>query len=73
MFFFVHPDHRRTNYAKTLIAWAKHFSDRMGLVLELSVYNDKRTEAKTKLCNRMLEPLGGLFIHNRMLGGKYRG
>lgn len=65
--FFVHPDHRKTSYARSLIAWAKFVSDGIGLPLLLGVFGVKRTAAKVRLCERQLEHVGATFMHNRHL------
>lgn len=64
-FNFVHPDHRRTNYARQLIAYAKHISDGMGMPLLIGILSNKRTEAKERLYGQMLEKAGSYFIYGR--------
>lgn len=62
---FVHPDHRRTNYARSLIAYAKALSDKMKLPLMTGILSNKRTEAKIRLYEQQLEKAGAYFIYNR--------
>ena len=65
--FFVHPEHRKSNYARSLIAWAKFVSDKLQMPLALTVFNTKKTASKVKFCERQLENVGALFMHNRKL------
>ena len=62
---FVMPDHRRTTYAQDLIAYAKGVSDAMTLPLITGILSGKRTEAKVRLYDRMMERVGGYFMHGR--------
>lgn len=62
---FVHPDHRRTNYARQLIAYAKKVSDDMRIPLLVGILSNKRTEAKVRLYAQQMEKAGEYFIHNR--------
>lgn len=62
---FVHPDHRRSNYARQLIAYAKQVSDGMKMPLLIGILTNKRTEAKVRLYEQMLEKVGGYFIYGR--------
>lgn len=67
IFNFVHAGHRTSNYAKSLIDFAKHSSDELGIPLLIGVLSNKRTEAKVRLYKRQLEPCGAFFLHNRHL------
>ena len=60
---FVHPDHRRSTYAKQLIDFAKHCSDGISLDLMIGVFSNERTEAKVKLYARRVTPRGAFFCH----------
>lgn len=62
---FVHPDHRRTNYATQLIAYAKNLSDEMKMPLLTGILSNKRTEAKVRLYERQMEKAGAYFCYNR--------
>lgn len=68
---FIRPDHRRSNYAKMLIKFAKHCSDEIGLDLMIGIISDTRLEAKRRLYERQL-PIGGFwFLHRpRLLGAQ---
>jgi hypothetical protein len=61
---FVHPDHRRNRYAKQLINFAKTVSDNLGIDLMIGIVSNKRTEAKIRLYQRQLQPVGAYFIHH---------
>lgn len=62
---FTHPEHRRSNYARQLIAYAKKVSDGMRLPLMIGILSNKRTEAKVRLYEQMLEKAGAYFIYGR--------
>lgn len=62
-FNFVHPDHRRTTYAKQLIAFAKKCSDDLRLPLMVGILSNKRTEAKMVLYDKWLHRAGGYYIY----------
>ena len=60
---FVHPDHRRSTYAKQLIDFAKKCSDGLGIDLTIGVFSNSRTEAKIRLYQRQVKPVGAFFCH----------
>lgn len=62
-FNFVHPDHRRSSYAKQLIAYAKRCSDELKLPLMVGILSNKRTEAKMVLYDKWLNRAGGYYIY----------
>lgn len=62
-FNFVHPDHRRSSYAKQLIAYAKRCSDGLTLPLMVGILSNKRTEAKMVLYDKWLTRAGGYYIY----------
>lgn len=62
---FVLPDHRRSTYAQDLIAYAKGISSGMKLPLITGILSGKRTEAKVRLYDRMMERVGGYFLWGR--------
>lgn len=64
---FVHPDHRRSDYAKKLLAWAKSMSEQMKLPLMVGIVSNHRTEAKIRLYEKQLEKAGAFFVWNRHL------
>lgn len=61
---FVHPDHRRSNYAKQLISFGKWASDQMSIDLMIGVLTNVRTEAKCRLYSRMLPKNGEFFVYH---------
>lgn len=67
LFNFVHPDHRRTNYAKSTIHFAKYCSDKLELPLMIGIISNTRTEAKARLYGQQLQQAGVFFIHNAHL------
>ncbi|MBB3411199.1 GNAT superfamily N-acetyltransferase [Rhizobium sp. BK316] len=66
---FVHPDHRRSDYAKKLLGWAKDISEQMKLPLMVGIVSNHRTEAKVRLYEKQLEKAGAFFVWNRHLVG----
>lgn len=62
-FNFVHPDHRRSSYAKQLIAYAKRCSDELKLPLMVGILSNTRTEAKMVLYDKWLTRAGGYYIY----------
>ncbi len=63
-FNFTHPDHRRSNNAKDLIDFAKWCSEQMGIVLNIGIISNIRTEAKIILYKKRLKMMGAFFMHN---------
>jgi len=61
---FVHPDHRKSNYASQLICYAKRLSDEFKLPLLVGILSNSRTEAKARLYERHLHKAGFYFIYN---------
>ena len=61
--FFVHPDHRRSDYAKLLITYAKYMADELGLPMMMGVISNIRTEAKVRLYRRQLPFCGAFFVY----------
>jgi len=66
---FVHPDHRRSDYAKKLLMWAKEMSTTMHLPLMIGIVSNHRTEAKIRLYEKQLEKAGAYFVWNREFAG----
>lgn len=67
---FVHPDHRKSAHAKTLIGFAKQCSDQMAVPLNIGVLSNERTEAKLRLYERQLgKPSGAFFFFNGQFAG----
>lgn len=60
---FVRPEHRKSNHAQSLIAFAKETADRFGVPLNMTVLSTKRTSAKVKLYGRLMRQTGGTFMH----------
>lgn len=61
---FVHPDHRKSTHARTLIGYAKHLSDKIGIPLVIGIISNARTEAKVRLYKQMLPQAGAFFLYN---------
>ncbi|SCB30242.1 Acetyltransferase (GNAT) family protein [Rhizobium lusitanum] len=66
---FVHPDHRRSDYAKKLLGWAKEKSEEMKIPLMVGIVSNHRTEAKVRLYEKQLEKAGAFFVWNRHFAG----
>lgn len=61
----VHPDHRRSTYARVLIEFAKETATKLKLPLSIGVLSTPRTEAKIKLYERKLgKPVGAFFFYH---------
>lgn len=60
---FVHPDHRRSTYARQLIAYAKKVSSELKLPLMIGILSNKRTEAKMRLYDQVLHRSGGYYTY----------
>lgn len=60
---FVHPDHRKSNNARSLIRYAKRCADLLPLPLFISIVSNTRTEAKIALYERELKKMGAYFIY----------
>jgi N-acetylglutamate synthase-like GNAT family acetyltransferase len=58
---FVHPDHRKSTYAKQLMKFSKKSSEALKLDLTIGVYSTERTAAKVKLYSRQFETVGAYF------------
>ena len=63
LFNFVHPDHRKSAYAKELIEFGKKCADELHIDLMIGVLSNIRMEAKVRLYGRLLEKGGEFFIH----------
>ena len=64
VFNFVAPKYRRSTRAKSLISFAKRYSDQVGIPLLMGIVSNVRTEAKIKLLERQLQKAGAFFIYN---------
>lgn len=61
---FVHPDHRRSDYAKQLMAFSKQASEGLDLDLTIGVLSNERTEAKVRLYKRQFKQVGAFFVYH---------
>ena len=61
---FVHPDHRRSDYAKQLMAFSKQASDGLDLNLTIGVLSNERTAAKVRLYQRQFNQAGAFFTYH---------
>lgn len=69
---FVHPDHRRSNYAKLLLGFAKAASDQLKMPLVIAVASTHRTEQKIRLFRRQLGPIAGAnWLYNGNTGREH--
>lgn len=60
---FVHPDHRKSNYAKQLMAFSKQASKGLDLDLTIGVLSNERTAAKVRLYQRQFNQVGAFFVY----------
>ena len=58
---FVHPDHRKTTWAKQLMQFMKAASEGLKLDLTIGVFSNSRTEAKIRLYQRQFPQVGAYF------------
>jgi GNAT superfamily N-acetyltransferase len=58
---FVHPDHRKTTFAKQLMQFMKAASEGLKLDLTIGVFSNSRTEAKIRLYQRQFPQVGAYF------------
>src|SRR5258707_5406531 len=69
LFNYVHPDHRRSHHARTLIGFAKQCADEIHIPLVIGVMTNKRVMAKVRLYRRSLgNPAGAFFFY----GGEWQ-
>lgn len=62
-FFYVHPDHRRSAHARTLLTEAKKIAKEAGIPLRMGIFGKDRLDAKIKLFRRIMgEPYGAIFF-----------
>lgn len=66
---FVAPDHRRSTYARQLIAYAKQMSDLLKLPLCIGILSNHRTAAKVRLYEQVLQPAGRYFLYGAQYAG----
>lgn len=66
---YVLPQYRSSSNSVDLIAFAKHFADRVGVPLLIGVLSNQRTQAKVRLYRRALgEPSGAFFTYRASTG-----
>ena len=58
---FVHPEHRKSTYAKQLMQFGKQASKGTDLDLTIGVFSHSRTEAKIRLYQRQFPQVGAYF------------
>lgn len=60
---FVDPKHRKSTYAKQLMAFSKQASDGLMLDLTIGVLSNERTAAKVRLYQRQFNQVGAYFMY----------
>ena len=60
---FVSPSHRKSTYARQLMAFSKHVAKSLDLDLTIGVLSNSRTEAKCRLYQRQFKSAGMFFIY----------
>lgn len=61
---FVHPDHRQSTHAKSLIDFAKWFAEQLSMPLIMGILSTQRLEGKIRLYRRQAKFCGAIFVHN---------
>ena len=61
---FVAPEHRRSNYAKQLMAFSKQTSNALNLDLTIGVLSNHRTGPKIHLYQRHFPQVGAYFVYH---------
>ncbi len=62
---FVHPDYRKSTYAKDLISYGKWIAESMGMPAHIGILTATRMEPKIRLYRRQdLTQVGALFAYN---------
>ena len=61
---YVSKDHRKSNYAKQLMIFAKKAASLLDLELRIGVWSSERTEAKINLYKRQFNFRGAFFSYN---------
>lgn len=67
---YVHPDHRRSDYANMLLEQAKWSSDYLSrgkekVPLQVGICSNRRTEAKVRFYARQLPCIGAFFMYGK--------
>lgn len=65
---FVAPEHRKSSYAKQLMAFGKRTADGLNLDLTIGVLSNSRTEAKVRLYERQFPKVGAFFVYKPEIG-----
>ena len=60
---FVHPDHRKSTYARQLMEFSKQASNGLKMDLTIGVMSTSRTEAKVRLYQRQFPQVGCYFVY----------
>lgn len=60
----VHPNYRKSNYAKQMILFAKYVADKLRIPLLIGVLSNERTEAKVRLYESLLPNSGAYFVYD---------
>lgn len=64
---FVHPNYRKSSYAKDILQYAKWISDQMQMPLHNGIMTATRFEAKSRLYRRQMPQVGAAFAYNMHL------
>ena len=60
---FVSPEHRKSTFAKQLMAFSKKASEGLQLDLTIGVLSNERTAAKVRLYQRQFAQVGAYFLY----------
>lgn len=65
---FIHPDYRRSDFAKQTIAFAKKCADELNVDLMIGVVSNERTTAKCRLYRRQVPFVGEFYCYHPNTG-----
>lgn len=60
---FIHPEHRRSDYAKQLMQFSKKCSHELGIELMIGVLSNERVASKIRLYERQFNKAGAYFTY----------
>lgn len=65
---FVHPDYRKSTFAKDLLNYSKWLSEQMKMPLHIGILTADRMESKIRFFSRQLLQVGASFAYNMDAG-----
>lgn len=61
---YVHPEYRRSTFAKDLISYSKWLAEKMQMPLHLGILTADRMESKIRFFSRQMPQVGAAFVYN---------